>query len=168
MSFAVTEDAISCLAEGVRGLADTWQDSSGYGAGVWGAEVRVALNGRCMHTSCVENGSGRGRCCAAEFDSSLLASASILCLLSLHYSFVRSEGWSSTRLSRRLLGFVSIKESAAGRSTTTLDGRYVYVCRARHRKRPVVRGRPFFFCFGEHEHVALGALFFGSMVRSEG
>lgn len=39
MDFAMKEDAIACLAEGVRGLTDTWQDTSGYGAGIWGAEV---------------------------------------------------------------------------------------------------------------------------------
>lgn len=41
MAFAVKEEAIACLEEGVRGLTDTWQDTSGYGAGIWGAEVRI-------------------------------------------------------------------------------------------------------------------------------
>lgn len=39
MRFASQESAIAHLAEGVRGLADTWQDASGQGAGMWGAEV---------------------------------------------------------------------------------------------------------------------------------
>lgn len=57
MAFAVTEDAISCLKEGVRGLADTWQDTSGYGAGIWGAEV-CTLNDGGMHD---DNGGLRQR-----------------------------------------------------------------------------------------------------------
>ena len=39
MNFATREESIAHLAEGVRGLADTWQDTSGQGAGMWGAEV---------------------------------------------------------------------------------------------------------------------------------
>lgn len=39
MGFATQEGAIAHLAEGVRGLADTWQETAGQGAGMWGAEV---------------------------------------------------------------------------------------------------------------------------------
>lgn len=41
MTFATQEGAIAHLAEGVRGLVDIWQDISGQGAGMWGAEVRL-------------------------------------------------------------------------------------------------------------------------------
>lgn len=39
MGFATQEGAIAHLAEGVRGLAGTWQETAGQGAGMWGAEV---------------------------------------------------------------------------------------------------------------------------------
>lgn len=39
MAFASDEGAIVHLAEAARALSETWQDQSGCGAGVWGAEV---------------------------------------------------------------------------------------------------------------------------------